>query len=317
MTGTAIAEAQPRSVLIDMASKFGMEPKAFEAVVRATCMKPGRDGREATREEFAAFLLVAKEYGLNPLTKEIYAFADKGGVVPIVGVDGWSNLINSHPAFDGMSFKDTLDAKGNMVSVTCRIHRTDRSHPIEVTEYLAECRRQTEPWTKWPRRMLRHKAMIQAARYAFGFAGIYDPDEAERIREGTMRDVTPRTSTIQSRLQGPVGQGFSAGHVDEELGAAGADEGDEGGDDTSVDTVDTAGEGDVEGQGVRQEQQADDPDAETGEAPTEAYLRGRDMRRQGVSAKALPGEYRDDEQAIADWKAGWADENEAQKGAAQ
>ena len=31
--------------------------------------------------------------------------------------------------------------------------------------------------------MLRHKAMIQAARLAFGFAGIYDEDEAERIKD--------------------------------------------------------------------------------------------------------------------------------------
>jgi hypothetical protein len=43
--------------------------------------------------------------------------------------------------------------------------------------------------------MLRHKAMIQCARLAFGFAGIYDQDEAERIAEaapieGTARRVT-------------------------------------------------------------------------------------------------------------------------------
>jgi len=31
--------------------------------------------------------------------------------------------------------------------------------------------------------MLRHKAMIQCARIAFGFGGIYDQDEAERIQE--------------------------------------------------------------------------------------------------------------------------------------
>ncbi|ENC7540331.1 phage recombination protein Bet, partial [Salmonella enterica subsp. enterica serovar Brandenburg] len=48
-------------------------------------------------------------------------------------------------------------------------------------------------------RMLRHKAMIQCARLAFGFAGIYDKDEAERIVENTAytaerqpeRDITP------------------------------------------------------------------------------------------------------------------------------
>ncbi|OPB31163.1 hypothetical protein [Bartonella sp. AR 15-3] len=33
--------------------------------------------------------------------------------------------------------------------------------------------------------MLRHKAVIQCARYAFGFSGIYDEDEAERINQGS------------------------------------------------------------------------------------------------------------------------------------
>lgn len=182
-----------KSVLIDMATRFGIEPAAFEATVRATCIKPDKTGRTATREEFAAFLLVAKEYGLNPLTKEIYAFADRGGIVPVVGVDGWANIINSHPAFDGMEFVDHADDKGQIGAITCRMHRKDRSHPIEATEYMAECKRGTEPWSKWPRRMLRHKAMIQAARYAFGFAGIYDPDEADRIAADRAQDVTPRT----------------------------------------------------------------------------------------------------------------------------
>lgn len=181
-TQIATMEPRPRSVLVNMANKFDMEPAAFEATLRATCIKPTRDGKHATREEFAAFLLVARDYDLNPLTKEIHAFVAKGGgIVPVVGVDGWSNLINRHPQFDGMEFADALGDKGALVSVTCRMFRKDRSHPIETTEYMAECRRDTDVWKTWPRRMLRHKAMIQAARYAFGFAGIHDPDEAERI----------------------------------------------------------------------------------------------------------------------------------------
>ena len=42
--------------------------------------------------------------------------------------------------------------------------------------------------------MLRHKAMIQAARYAFGFSGIYDEDEGAKIAE--MKDVTPAAKTL-------------------------------------------------------------------------------------------------------------------------
>ena len=37
--------------------------------------------------------------------------------------------------------------------------------------------------------MLRHKALIQAARYAFGFSGVMDEDEAGRI--AAMKDITP------------------------------------------------------------------------------------------------------------------------------
>ncbi len=180
---------QPRSVLVDMSSRFGMEPAAFEATVRATCMKPDKNGKVPSREEFAAFLLVAKEYRLNPLTKEIYAFPAKGGgIVPIVSLDGWANLINSHPAMDGVTFVMEHSDDGALISCTCRIYRKDRSHPIEVTEYLSECIRNTEPW-QMKHRMLRHKSLIQCSRYAFGFSGIYDEDEGAKIAE--MRDVTP------------------------------------------------------------------------------------------------------------------------------
>ncbi len=42
------------------------------------------------------------------------------------------------------------------------------------------------PWQTHPKRFLRHKAMIQCARMAFGYCGIYDQDEAERITERDM-----------------------------------------------------------------------------------------------------------------------------------
>ena len=129
--------------------------------------------------QMTALMVVANQYGLNPWTKEIYAFPDKNnGIVPVVGVDGWSRIINQHPAFDGMDFEQDAE------SCTCVIFRKDRSHPIRVTEYMSECKRaNVGPWVSHPKRMLRHKAMIQCARLAFGYGGIYDQDEAERIVE--------------------------------------------------------------------------------------------------------------------------------------
>lgn len=129
--------------------------------------------------QMTALMVVANQYGLNPWTKEIYAFPDKNnGIVPVVGVDGWARIINGHQQFDGMEFEQDSE------SCTCIMYRKDRSRPVKVTEYMAECKRtNVGPWVSHPRRMLRHKAMIQCARLAFGFGGIYDSDEAERIVE--------------------------------------------------------------------------------------------------------------------------------------
>jgi phage recombination protein Bet len=149
-------------------------------VLKATAFKG-----DVTDAQLSALLIVANQYGLNPWTKEIYAFPDKGAIVPVVGVDGWTRIINSNPMFDGMDF--VQDAE----SCTCIIYRKDRGHPIKVTEWLSECIRipapgkPNGPWQSHPKRMLRHKSMIQCARLTFGFGGIYDSDEAERIIENS------------------------------------------------------------------------------------------------------------------------------------
>ena len=84
------------------------------------------------------------------------------------------------------------------MAITCRIYRKDRSRATEVTEYLGECRGSSEPWKKWPVRMLRHKATIQCARYAFGLSGIIDEDEADRYRSTNVeRDVTPQREPLE------------------------------------------------------------------------------------------------------------------------
>lgn len=204
--GELVPMLAKRSVLRDMADRYGMEPMNFQEVVMATCFPVKKDERQVSPAEFAAFLLVAKEYRLNPLTREIYGFrAKSGAIVPIVSIDGWLRIINEHPQMDGMEFDDHLDEKDAMYAVTCRIHRKDRSHPMVITEYMKECMRPTEPWQKWPYRMLRHKSAIQGGRYAFGFAGIYDPDEAERmgIDVSAMTDVTPRAQNGQGAPPAP------------------------------------------------------------------------------------------------------------------
>jgi len=57
-----------------MAARFDMDPNMFLSVIKNTVMPS-----KSTNEEVAAFLMVAKEYNLNPLMREIYAFPKKGG----------------------------------------------------------------------------------------------------------------------------------------------------------------------------------------------------------------------------------------------
>ena len=192
-----VATIQPPSLLAKMAARFSVEPGKMLSTLKSTAFKG-----DVSNEQMMALLIVADQYGLNPWTKEIYAFPDRqNGIVPVI-VDGWARIINNNQQFDGMEFEQDEE------SCTCSIYRKDRAHPTRVTEYMKECRRDVAPWKSHPRRMLRHKAMIQCARLAFGFVGVFDQDEAERIVE---KDITPtadllpmasRAEAVKAKLRG-------------------------------------------------------------------------------------------------------------------
>lgn len=162
-----------------------------------------------TNSQFLMFLQVAKTYTLDPLTKQIFAFPSKGGgIVPIVSIDGWIAVVQRQKNYSGHKFVyEWEDGKvgGTLLACTCKIFRKDLGEPIEHTEFMVECAKDTEPWKKWPRRMLTHKAFIQCARYAFGLSGIYDEDEGRRIIESEELNVTPEPPPIQQpqRLKKP------------------------------------------------------------------------------------------------------------------
>lgn len=186
-----------------------VDPAELEQTLIQTAFK---SSTQITREQMGALLIVASQYKLNPWTKEIYAFPDKSkGIIPVVGVDGWSRIINSNPNLNGIEFVFSE----NMVRmnkakvdcpewVDCLIYRKDRDRPTVVREYLDEVYREpmgangyAGPWQSHPKRFLRHKALIQCARLAFGFVGIYDQDEAERIQEsGTIKTVQGQTDNV-------------------------------------------------------------------------------------------------------------------------
>lgn len=211
-----------RSLVTKFADRFSIEPNNLLATLKATAFRQ-QGTQVVTNEQMAALLIVADQYGLNPFTKEIFAFADKGAIVPVVSVDGWNRIVNEHKHYDGLEFRYAdgfvVMPDGKRCPEWCEavIYRTDRSRPTVVREYLDECyqpprgqNRTFGPWQTHTKRMLRHKALIQGARIAFGFAGIYDEDEAGRIIEGTSTRIAgdlptgggANTSGLETSLRG-------------------------------------------------------------------------------------------------------------------
>lgn len=194
------------SLIARIAARYSVDTDKLAVTLKSTAFKPVKsDGKfiEVTDEQLMALLIVADQYHLNPFTKEIYAFPAKGGgIVPVVAIDGWIRIINSHPQFDYMEQREGPENEKEIPKwIETEIKRLDRSRPTIKKERYNECYRNTDPWNEMPTRMLGWKSMAQCARVAFGFAGIYDPDEAERIANAI--DVTPRGPAGKPETRAP------------------------------------------------------------------------------------------------------------------
>ena len=169
-----------------------------------------------TQLDLERLLLAAEVNGLSPTGREIFLVPSGGVLEPatvVVGVDGWSRIINTHKQFAGMRFKESDELVDGVPSWTeCTMYRWDRRVPTSVREYLVEVRGVSAGWITHPRRMLRHKAMVQCARLTFGLIGIYDADEAmskaAALQQGAVgfeQDLNPTRVRAKSRKRFPKG----------------------------------------------------------------------------------------------------------------
>jgi phage recombination protein Bet len=152
-------------------------------------------------------LLLAERLGLDPLSNDIYATEVNSGsekkpqIVCVVGVDGWSKIINTHPQFDGLQFMESATGEDDLPQfIECTIFRKDRRVATSIREYMHEAHTDLGAWLTHPRRMLRHKAMVQCARICFGLTGIYEPDEAQRFNNQKPTEFSKQTA--QKKIEG-------------------------------------------------------------------------------------------------------------------
>ena len=89
-----------------MAMRFNIEienTKELIDILKQTCFK--QKETPVSDMQLYTLMIIAEQYNLNPWTKEIYAYPDKGGIVPVVGVDGWTRIANEHPKFSGIEYR--------------------------------------------------------------------------------------------------------------------------------------------------------------------------------------------------------------------
>lgn len=197
---TAVPD-QLNSLVGRMAAEYGVDKaKLYSTLANSIFAQGGKDRngsyqvKTPTPEEMMSLLIVADRFKLDPFTKQIFAFSSRGKVVPIVSVDGWLALLNRQSDYDGLTVEfsnDLVEIGGVKLPEFCRvsIHRKSLTRPVVISEYATEVFQPTEVWKKYPRRMMRHKAIIQCARIAFSISGIYDREEAENIVAGAGEDV--------------------------------------------------------------------------------------------------------------------------------
>ena len=204
--------SQPKSSLSLIDRSVLRSGLSYDSFVRALIQSALSSLMIWTQADLDRLLLLSERLGLDPLNNEIYAIevtpeaGKKPRVLFVVGVDGWFKIINSHPQFDGMKFTESSPGEDELpLYIECTIFRKDRRVATSVREYMYEAHTNQGAWLTHPRRMLRHKAMVQCARTCFGLGGMYEQEEAERVGNALLNEVNQGAYIARVRSHGPTG----------------------------------------------------------------------------------------------------------------
>lgn len=180
---------------------LGIEAPVLFAHIYQMLSNNGKDANKVTKMDVYSFLVNCKQLKLNPLAKQIYGFVSKGKVVNIISIEGFTEIANRDPNYDGVDFelgpmseKELTYSKNEffggqkstkMITVKrkvsdwikCIIYRKDRHHPVSVTTFFDESNTGTEPWATSPMQMLQNRAFANSVKKAFSINGYLEKEE--------------------------------------------------------------------------------------------------------------------------------------------
>ena len=183
------------------------------------------DKNNAMPLEFSKLMLECKTLNLNPLAKHIYGFLQGGKVCTIVSIDGWREIANREPNYDGYEFVygdcaqrtlayDTSDfVKGVKVPkqvaverkvyewIECKVYLKNRTRPVAFRTYFDEAFRPSQPWACQPIQMLQNKALVNAIKNAFSISAYTEDDRDFMETETPTFAPVPEKQTIQYEVK--------------------------------------------------------------------------------------------------------------------
>lgn len=168
-----------------LAAMLGIEPAAMIRTMKAQCFR-GVDPDKVTHEQLAALCSVASALQLNPLLPGmLYAYPDRGGIMPMIGPDGVFKLLSSNPAVRSwVSDVNEYDGNGVPVSATATIFMADGSERRKTVLYSEWFVGSNPNWKARPSHMLEIRALKQCARQVIH--GIPWDDDERVIATATM-----------------------------------------------------------------------------------------------------------------------------------
>jgi hypothetical protein len=166
---------------------YGMPAQSIANLIRAQIIAVPQDAPPATPAELAVVMSVMRQYGLNPMLKQIHAWRDnKGRLAVMVGYDGWQDYARRQPTYQFVSYKfgpivDTPDKKGCKCWEWVQPIIHDEKYgqvemvPVYLEEWYVKQRgNYPEPWQKQTKHRLHLKAFTSAIREFYGIGGVLD-----------------------------------------------------------------------------------------------------------------------------------------------
>lgn len=191
---SSLTRTSPNGALAH-ASTAGLTPEQWGVLKASVC-------RGFSDTEAQVFAFRCQATGLSPLSGQITAFKQGGGVIPIITIDGYRSIASSiDPGYvveiEYLSGNGWVDWIPDEPAAQCRakVWRTGSDRPVVKAVSRKEFSGSGNPWRTMPNHMLAKVAESHALRMAYpqSLAGTYSSDEmnGQKPQEAVVTDITP------------------------------------------------------------------------------------------------------------------------------